>query len=108
MTVSRRAQQAGVCVIRFEPEPDRLLVSVSVIWPLDDDNRPTGRERVRHFSDPEQAIAAVAEQLRQIFGRSPRNPSNRVSDRRLTAPWISSSARPQKDHNVIEDRDGQT
>jgi hypothetical protein len=31
--------QVGACISRFEAEPGRWLVSVSVIWPLSHDSR---------------------------------------------------------------------
>lgn len=63
--------QAGVCIVRFEPEPDRWLISVTTVWPLGQDNRELSPGRVRHFTDPEQAIEAVAEQLRAAFRGDP-------------------------------------
>jgi hypothetical protein len=69
--VSRRAQQAGVYIIRFEPEPDRWLVSVVVVRPLRPAAPETSRQRVQYFTDPEQAITAMAAQLREEFGRPP-------------------------------------
>lgn len=59
---------AGVCVIRFEAEPDRWLITMTVIFPLGDDNRELARERVQHFSDPERAIATITERLKKAFG----------------------------------------
>jgi hypothetical protein len=70
LTMTGRSPQSGVCIIRFEPEPDRWLVSVLLIWPLTHDNRMSAREKVRHFSDPEEAITAIDERLRKAFASS--------------------------------------
>jgi hypothetical protein len=64
------AMRAGVCIVRFEPEPDRWLVTVTTIWPLAPDNYAATPSRTRHFADTESAIEAVAGELRRVLGAS--------------------------------------
>jgi hypothetical protein len=71
MVTMERTGHAGICVVRFEAESGRWLVTVSTVYPLDEDNRSPGRERVRHYADPDQAIAAVTEFLTGVFGGGP-------------------------------------
>jgi hypothetical protein len=64
------AMRAGVCIVRFEPQPDRWLVTVTTIWPLAPDNYAATPNRTRNFADSEAAIEAVAGELRRVLGPS--------------------------------------
>jgi hypothetical protein len=77
--VDALALRAGVCIVRFEPEPDRWLVTVTTIWPLAADNYTATPNRTQHFADPEAAIEAVSGELRRIL----RRPRDRDIDLRI-------------------------
>jgi hypothetical protein len=55
--------QAGVCIVRVEPQGDYLLITVTTNRALNRDLHSATAEHVRKFSDPERAIEAVAEFL---------------------------------------------
>jgi hypothetical protein len=55
--------QAGVCILRVEPQKGYLLITVTTHRALNRDLHSATAERVRKFSDPELAMEAVAEFL---------------------------------------------
>ena len=60
-------RRSGVCVVRFEPPPNRWLVTVTTTWPLTGEGRATGPTRVEHFTDLEAALALVVRTVRKAF-----------------------------------------
>ena len=56
--------KAGICIIRIEPEADRLLISVMTTRHLNRDLYSMSAEPSLKFAEPERAIAAVAEFIR--------------------------------------------
>jgi hypothetical protein len=59
-----RTAQAGVCIVRVEPQPGHLLISITTNRSLNRELYSTDVEPTRRFSDPETAIRAVAEFIR--------------------------------------------
>lgn len=56
-----REQGTAICIIRIEPQPAGMLISVRV----NGDIREVSGERQYHFADPENALGAV----RDFVGR---------------------------------------
>jgi hypothetical protein len=63
-TVDKRARQASVCILRVEAEPDRLLITMTIDRPRPEGRASASEPKVLHFSQPDAAIAAVAEFIR--------------------------------------------
>lgn len=59
--------RSGVCIVRFEPEPDRWLISVTTIWPLAPDGYAAAPGTTAHFADPDAAIEALAGEIRRMI-----------------------------------------
>jgi hypothetical protein len=56
-----RTTQAAVCIVRIEPQPGHLLISVTTNRSLNRELYSTSVEPTRKYSDPEMAIQAVAD-----------------------------------------------
>jgi hypothetical protein len=63
-TVDKRARQASVCILRVEAEPDRLLITMTIDRAMHEGRADASEPKVLHFSQPEAAIAAVADFIR--------------------------------------------
>jgi hypothetical protein len=61
-----RLPRAGVCIVRIEPQPEHLLITVSTSRNIADTVYPARSERVRQFADPDEALPYVAEFLRSF------------------------------------------
>ena len=64
--MSAHQAESGVCIVRVEIQPEHLLITVTI-------NRNIGRNLYtarpdpdRHFTDPDDALRAVAEFLRSF------------------------------------------
>ncbi len=56
--------RSGVCIVRVEVQPDYLLITVTINRALNRNLHAASAGDVLRFSDPEQALGAVAEFLR--------------------------------------------
>ena len=59
--MGKRARQASVCILRVEAEPDRLLITMTIDRSAQEGRASASAPKVLHFSQPEAAIAAVAD-----------------------------------------------
>jgi|GEM_PF-2543017 len=55
-----RTAQAAVCIVRVEPQPGHLLISVTTNRTLNRELYSTSVEPTHRYSDPEVALQAVA------------------------------------------------
>jgi hypothetical protein len=62
--MASRTAQAAVCIVRVEPQPGHLLISITTNRSLNRELYSTDVEPTHRFSDPETAIRAVAEFIR--------------------------------------------
>ena len=62
--MDKRAGLANVCILRVEAEPDRLLITMTIVRPRQEGRASSSEPKVLHFSQPEAAIAAVADFIR--------------------------------------------
>ncbi|HST47791.1 hypothetical protein [Jatrophihabitans sp.] len=58
-----RTAQAAVCIVRVEPQPGHLLISVTTNRSLNRELYSASVEPTRKYSDPEAALQAVADFL---------------------------------------------
>lgn len=62
--VTAGVARSGLCILRVESEADRLLITMTTERYAHRGLALTGEPAVRHFADPDLAIAAVAEFVR--------------------------------------------
>jgi hypothetical protein len=62
--VAKGARQASVCILRMEAEPDRLLITVTIVRSLHQGLAIAGDPEILHFSQPEAAVDVVADFIR--------------------------------------------
>ncbi len=55
--------RSGICIVRVEVQPDYLLITVTINRALNRNLHSATAGDVRKFSDPEEALGAVAEFL---------------------------------------------
>jgi hypothetical protein len=67
--VTTMTTSAGVCIVRVEPQVDRLLISVITNRSLDADYYSATGERVQKYLKVNAAVAAVEEFLRSFQSR---------------------------------------
>ena len=67
--MSRQAE-SGVCIVRVEVQPAHLLITVMTNGNLDRNLHPVASRPERHFTDPDDALQAVADFLRSFGERS--------------------------------------
>jgi len=58
--------QLGVCILRVEPQPEHLLITITTNSSLDRTLYSARPPRVQQFSDPDGAVEAVAQFLRGL------------------------------------------
>ncbi|HJQ02663.1 MAG TPA: hypothetical protein VJ851_13770 [Jatrophihabitans sp.] len=61
-----RTAQAAVCIVRVEPQPGHLLISITTNRSLNRELYSASVEPTRKYSDPEAAIRAVADFIRSF------------------------------------------
>jgi hypothetical protein len=64
--MATRTAQAAVCIVRVEPQPGHLLISITTNRSLNRELYSAAVEPTRKFSDPETAIQAVADFIRSF------------------------------------------
>ena len=64
--MASRTSQAAVCIVRVEPQPGHLLISITTNRSLNRDLSSMSVEPTRKYSDPETAIQAVADFIRSF------------------------------------------
>ncbi len=65
MSAPRKAE-SGVCIVRVEVQPEHLLITVTINRDLARSLYTTGSGGERNFTDPDDAVRAVAEFLRSF------------------------------------------
>jgi hypothetical protein len=58
--------ESGICIVRVEVQPDHLLITVTTNRNLDRSLRPVTSDPGRRFTDPGDALRAVADFLRSF------------------------------------------
>lgn len=64
--MSARKAESGVCIVRVEVQPGHLLITVTTNRDLSRNLYTALPDAERHFTDPGDAIQAVAEFLRSF------------------------------------------
>jgi hypothetical protein len=64
--MSARKAESGVCVVRVEVQAEHLLITVTTNLALDRNLYTARPDAERHFTDPDDAVRAVAEFLRSF------------------------------------------
>jgi hypothetical protein len=64
--MSARKTESGVCIVRVEVQTEHLLITVTTNRDLARSLYTTGFGGERHFTDPGDALQAVAEFLRSF------------------------------------------
>jgi hypothetical protein len=58
--------ESGICIVRVEVQPGHLLITVTTNRNLDRNLRPATSDSGRRFTDPGDALQAVADFLRSF------------------------------------------
>lgn len=61
--MSSRQAESGVCIVRVQVQPGHLLITVTTDRSLGRNLRPAAPDPARHFTDPDDALRAVADFL---------------------------------------------
>ena len=64
--MSSRRAESGVCIVRVEVQPSHLLITVTSDRSLGRNLHPASPDPARHFTDPDDALQAVADFFRSF------------------------------------------